>query len=664
MNKQDYLELCQEIRRHDIAYYIHAQASIPDYDYDQLYQKLLSLEKKHPEWVTPDSPSQKVGGVVLTEFRQITHRIPMQSLDNTYSEAELRDFAARVDRLLEGREVVWILEPKVDGVAVSLRYEKGRLVSAATRGDGVTGDDITENIRTIRQLPLEIPGTPDVLEVRGEVYMSFPSFQQLNRMREEAGEPLFANARNASAGTLKLLDSKLVAKRPLSLVLYGAGEITGAGLEKQSDFLKALAGWGFPVPEWWATVRGVDALLEALHELDGRRRSFNYPTDGAVIKVDSFEQRGWLGSTSKAPRWAIAYKFAPEQAETTLRAVTFQVGRSGVITPVAELEPVQLSGTTVSRATLHNFEEIKRKDIRVGDRVVVEKAGEIIPAVVKVQTSQRPKQAQVITAPSVCPCPRQSSELAWEGLFYKCTHALCPGQTKRRLQHFAHRGAMDIEGLGEALVEQLVDKGMLSNFADIYRLRTEDVAGLERMGRKSAENLIHAITQSKVQPLWRLIFGLGIPHVGAGLARKLAAAYPDLDALISATVEELIQVEDVGEIVARSIYETFRRPEMLELLEQLRQAGLNFQSRQEIGKDGPLKGLTFVITGTLSKPRPSFESEIRSLGGEVTGSVSSKTSYVLAGDEAGSKLDKARKLGVKVINEAEFENLARPSGGL
>lgn len=490
--------------------------------------------------------------------------------------------------------------------------------------------------------------------------MSFPSFQRINLAREDAGEPLFANARNATAGTLKQLDSKEVSKRPLSIVLYGAGELQGGALQKQSDFLEALAGWGFPVPEWTAQVKTVDELIEALHELDRRRRDFSYPTDGAVIKVNSFEQRSWLGSTSKAPRWAIAYKFAPEQAETIIRAITFQVGRTGVITPVAELEPVPLSGTTVSRATLHNFEEIHRKDIRLLDHVVVEKAGEIIPAVIRVNTEKRRTGALPIEEPENC--PSCGAGLVKEGVFLRCISSSCPAQAKRGIQHFAHRGAMDIEGLGESLVEQLVDKGLLKSIPDIYGLKLEQVAALERMGEKSAANLIEGIEKSKKQPLWRLLFGLGILHVGAGLARKLESAFAGFDELATATKEQLLAVDEVGEIVADSLLTYFLKEENRELIKRLREHGLNFNSIKQEPRSTALAGKKFVITGTLSRPRPSFEAEIRNLGGEVSGSVSAKTDYLLAGDEAGSKMDKALKLGVKVINEAEFEKLAQPLG--
>jgi len=654
----DYIALCARVRAHDLAYYLQAKPTIRDYEYDQLYQELLTLEQAHPEWLTPDSPSQKVGGHALTEFKPVTHQQRMQSLDNTYSESELRSFVERVSKLLEGRPTAWILEPKVDGVAVSLRYEEGRLVSGATRGDGVTGDDITENLKTIRQLPLILKNAPRVLEVRGEVYMSFPAFQRINQRREEVGEALFANTRNATAGTLKLLDSKEVAQRPLSIVLYGTGDLIGLELTSQSDLLKKLTAWGFPVPEWTAQAEQVDELLAALRELDKIRQKFAYPTDGAVIKVDSFEQRTWLGSTTKAPRWAIAYKFAPEQAETTIRSVTFQVGRTGVITPVAELEPVALSGTTVSRATLHNFEEIKRKDIRIYDRVLVEKAGEIIPAVVQVVLSARSMEVSEIMPPTECPCALKSKELSWDGLYYKCTHARCPAQMKRRLQHFAHRGALDIEGLGEALVEQLVDKGLLVSVADIYTLDADALTALERMGEKSATNLLEGIEKSKRQPLWRLLFGLGILHVGAGSARKLEQAFPDMDALAGASVEELLRVDDVGEVVAESIYSYFRKDENRAALEFLRRQGLNFKSAPQEKVSTIFVGKKFVITGTLSKPRPSFEVQIRSLGGDVSSAISARTHYLLAGEDAGSKLEKARKLGVTVLDEAAFERLA------
>ena len=661
-----YTELVAELRRHDIAYYTLARPSISDFEYDRLYREVKDFEQKFPSAVLPDSPTRRVGAAPLEEFKQVRHRVPMQSLDNTYSRAELKEFIERIHRQLkqqERREVVFVVEPKIDGVAVSLRYERGVLVSGATRGDGATGDDITENLKTLRQLRTVLKDGPEILEVRGEVYMTHAAFARLNALREESGQPLFANARNATAGALKLLDSLEVARRPLSIVLYGVGEVRGADLRGHEEIIRLLRHLEFPVPEWNALCRSEEEVQSAILQLDALRRNFGYPTDGAVIKLDDAALRAELGSTAKAPRWAIAYKFAPEQAETVLQAVTFQVGRSGVITPVAELEPVQLSGTKVSRATLHNFQEIKRKDIRLHDRVLVEKAGEIIPAVVGVNLKSRPSDAVEISAPPTCPCPLKSTELEWEGVFYKCVNPACPVQVKRRLAHFAHRGAMDIEGLGEAVVEQLVEAGLVHEIDDIYRLDAGQVAALERLGEKSAANLVEGIAASRQRPLWRLLFGLGIPHVGSGLARQLEKQFSSMSALSHAALEDLLAVPDVGEIVARSILSFFANGESRRLLESLKEQGLNMETAVEQGGSGVLKGLTFVITGTLPAGRKDYEDRILALGGQISSTVGKKTSYLLAGEEAGSKLEKARSLGVRVLTAAEFESLAQAAGG-
>jgi DNA ligase (NAD+) len=543
-------------------------------------------------------------------------------------------------------------------VAVSVRYENGRLVQGLTRGDGEKGDDITENLKTIRNLPLSVEGLPKVIEFRGEIYLPEPAFASLNRAREKAGESLFANPRNAAAGTLKLLDSREVARRPLAVVFYGLGEVVGAKTDSQVELHRQIAKWGLPGHSWFRHVKGAEGVLVAVRELDQDRAKFPFATDGAVIKVSRFDQQRVLGSTDKAPRWAIAYKYAPEQAETRLHDITFQVGRTGVITPVAELDPVQLSGTTVSRATLHNFEEIARKDIRVGDLVTVEKAGEIIPAVVSVNLKKRPKESKPIHPPKQCPVC--GGPLRKEEVFLRCTSRDCVGQLKRRLQHFAHRGAMDIEGMGEAMVSQLIDAGLVQHLEQIYDLTAGPLADLERMGEKSAANLIAGIEASKQRPLWRLIFGLGIPQVGAVLAEALARHFQSMEKLEKAEVEDLVQVKDVGQKVAEEIVSFFREASTRRLLHGLKKAGCNFHALPEemTVRGGVFSGKKFVITGTLSAPREDFTRRIQSLGGSVSGSVSAKTDYLLAGDEAGSKLDKAKALGVRILTEKEFEKLA------
>lgn len=654
---QRYARLLEEVRRHDRLYYVEAQPEISDTAYDRLYRELVDLEQAHPELVDENSPTRKVGGAPLDSFRTVRHAVPMQSLNNTYSEEELQEFLARVEKNLHGQNAEFAIEPKVDGVAVSVRYEKGRLVQGLTRGDGENGDDITENLKTIRTLPLSVPGLPAVMEFRGEVYLPQAAFDSMNRAREKKGEQTFANPRNAAAGTLKLLDSREVAQRPLAVVFYGLGETSGSPLQKQTELHQQILDWGLPGHQWFRHVQGTKGVLQAVRELDQARTRFPFATDGAVIKVNRFDQQKVLGSTDKAPRWAIAYKYAPEQAETRLEAVTFQVGRTGVITPVAELEPVQLSGTTVSRATLHNFEEIARKDIRVGDWVIVEKAGEIIPAVISVNLKKRPGGSRPIPVPTHCPVCQ--GPLAKEEVFLRCRSRDCVGQLKRRLQHFAHRGALDIEGMGEVMVGQLIDAGLVQHLEEIYDLKQEDLEKLERMGEKSASNLIEGIAASKQRTLGRLIFALGIPQVGSVLSEALARHFRSMDHLSQATLSDLTQVKDVGEKVAEEIVAFFAEPSTRRLLLALKKAGLNLKALpQELEvRGGVLAGKKFVITGTLSQPREEFIRRIQAQGGSVAGSVSAKTDFVLGGEEAGSKLEKAKALGVRVISEKEFEKL-------
>jgi DNA ligase (NAD+) len=582
----------------------------------------------------------------------------MQSLDNTYSASELEAFVDRVQKTLEGEKLRFVVEPKIDGVAVSVRYEQGKFVQGLTRGDGEKGDVITANLRTIKNLPLEIENKAPVLEVRGEVYYPRAAFDNLNRQREAAGDATFANPRNAAAGTLKQLDSKLVARRPLQIVLYGPGELRGIDCDSQEHWLALLKKIGLPVPEKTWSCATKSELLTAVEELDHQRRNFAYATDGAVVKLDQWRLRGALGATSKAPRWAIAYKYSAEKAVTTLEGVTFQVGRTGAITPVAELKPVLLAGTTVSRATLHNFEEIKRKDIRLGDHVNVEKAGEVIPAVLGAVLEARTEKVKEIQPPRECPAC--ATPLVWDGIFLRCPNISCPAQTQRRLQHFAQRGAMDIDGMGESLVEQLVAANLVKDPADLYQLTLEQLSGLERMAEKSAQNVLAGIEASKKADLWRLIFGLGILHVGAGSARALANHFGTLDKLACASEEELQGIHDIGEVVARSLVTWFAREDNRKLLDRLREAGVNPKAQQAAtGAANPrLAGKTFVITGTLSESRETIAERIRLGGGKVSGSVSKKTDYVIAGENAGTKLETAVKLGVAVLSEADFAKLA------
>jgi DNA ligase (NAD+) len=653
-------ELRHEIAEHNRRYYDEAAPTISDREYDELYRELGELEKQHPELASADSPTQRVGGAPQKGFRQITHRAPMLSLDNTYSEEELIEFYRRMQKLMPNREIPVVIEPKVDGVALSLFYEKGELRYAATRGDGTSGDDVTQNVRTIRSVPARLRGNaPDVLEVRGEVYMDKLGFAKLNEERAAAGLPEFANPRNATAGSLKQLDPTITAQRPLGIVLYGTGVVEGIELKKHSELFALLKKLGLPATEkWWLAV-STDEILNAVRELDSIRRDFVYETDGAVVKVDSFAQRETLGFTAKSPRWAIAYKYAAERVETKLHDILIQVGRTGIITPVAALEPVFVSGSTVSRATLHNEEEISRKDIRVGDTVIVEKAGEVIPAVVGVRTDLRSGDEKKFRMPKHCPVCG-SEVVKDEGqVAVRCVNAQCPAQVRRRIEHFASRGAMDIEGFGEALVAQLVDRAMLRDAADIYALDSEKLLQLDRMGEKSAANLLDAIARSKTRPLWRLISALGILHVGVSAARALSIHFPDVNALMSASVEELQRIPDVGEVVGASIHQFFNEPANRALIERLRAAGVNLTSDDYAKRatQSTIAGTTWVITGTLSQPRDELAEMIVARGGKVIGSVSKKTNYLLAGEAAGSKLEKAKQLGVRVIDEAKFRKL-------
>jgi DNA ligase (NAD+) len=657
-------ELAGEIRRHDHAYYVEARPVVSDREYDRLYRELLDLEGEFPDLVTLSSPSQRVGGKPLSEFKSSQHLVPMMSLDNTYSQEEVRQFVGRVQKLLPGEKLEWVVEPKVDGVAINLRYENGVFTVGATRGDGAHGDDITANLRTIRSIPLELAAGrehPHVLEVRGEAYFSRAEFARINAERASAGEDLFANPRNSAAGTLKQLDASLVAKRRLDLVLYGTGRIAGGEPPPtQMELLAWLKALGFKTPERTWFCQSEDELIAAINELDEIRDDFAYETDGAVIKLNSIPLREKAGVTSKAPRWGMAYKYAPDQAETRLKAITIQIGRTGKLTPVAELEPVLLAGTTVKRATLHNEDQIKRLDARVGDAVVIQKAGEIIPEVVSVVAAKRTGQEKLFHFPKECPeCGSKVSKgrVEDEAADWRCTNPDCPAQVRGRVEHWCARGAMDIEGGGEMLAAQLVRSGLVLDVADLYKLKLDELANLERMGEKSARNFLDGIESSKQRDAWRLLFGLGIFHVGAGVAKALARAYPTVDDVFSAGVDQLAEVEDVGEVIAESVTQWVGDERNRKLIDRLRTAGLNFASSLYSAgfAVGPFSGKTFVLTGTLpTMTREVASAKIEGLGGKVTSSVSKKTDYVLAGDDAGSKLEKAQKLGVKILDEADF----------
>ncbi|HEX4084895.1 MAG TPA: NAD-dependent DNA ligase LigA [Chthoniobacteraceae bacterium] len=653
-------ELRSLLEEHNRRYYEKAAPTISDQEYDKLHRELVDIETAHPELLTPDSPTQRVGGKPLEEFAQVTHRTPMFSLDNTYSEEEVGEWHRRLVKLLPNEEIELAVEPKVDGVAVSLLYEHGRLQYAATRGDGRVGDDVTQNVLTIRGIPRELKDAPDLLEVRGEVYMTIEGFKKMNEERAAAGLPEFANPRNSAAGSLKQLDSSLVRKRPLGLILHGIGSVKGAKpLDTYIEGLELLHRLGLP-RNHTEPARTLDEVLRAIRKIDETRRRLPFEIDGAVVKVNSFAQQERAGFTSKAPRWAIAYKYRPEQAETRLRDITIQVGRTGVLTPVAELEPVFVSGSTVARATLHNEEEIARKDIRIGDLVIVEKAGEVIPAVIGVKKEARTGDERAFQMPEHCPVCGGDVMRDPEQVAVRCINAACPAQVRRKLEHFASRGAMDIEGMGEAMVEQLVEHDLARDVSDLYKLTAGSLSVIPRTGAKSIENLLAGIQESRSRPLWRLIFGLGILHVGATGARNLARHFHTIQPVMHADLEELQRVPDVGEIMAASIHAFFRDEHNRALLERLKDAGLNLGEQDPVetpATDAPLANTTWVITGTLSQEREAIAEIIRAHGGKVSSSVSKKTSYLLAGEEAGSKLTKAQELGVKIVNEEEFRGM-------
>ena len=658
-------DLREQIRRHDHLYYVEAHPEISDRDYDKLYAELKKLEEEHPDLVTPDSPTQRVGGQPLKVFKSVRHSVPMMSLDNTYSVEDLREFDTRVRKLLPDEKVEYVLEPKIDGVSISVRYENGRLAVGATRGDGTTGDDVTANLKTIKAIPLSLIAhrpspIPRLLEVRGEVYMPVAEFEKLNKAREKAGEPLFQNPRNTTAGSLKQLDPAIVAQRPLNAVFYAVAAADGVKFKKQSEVLEALKKFGFPTHRHWWICQDIDEVIRRADELQKLEAKLPFEIDGAVVKVNDLAQWERLGATAKAPRYAIAYKYSHEQAQTKLKDITVQVGRTGTLTPVAELEPVFLAGSTISRATLHNEEEINRKGIQIGDLVTIEKAGQVIPAVVGVAKPGTGKRTPFKLDEHVggkCPACGGPIHRDPEFVAWRCENIACPAQLKRTIGHFASRGAMDIEGLGEVLVNQLVDNKLVKDVADIYSLAVGQLANLERMAEKSATNVVTAIADSKNRELWRLIHGLGILHVGEGAARKLTDHFHDLDKLASASVEELQEAEDVGPVMAESIHDFFHNPRNRAVIARLKKAGVRPIAHRPslIAHAGPFAGKTVVVTGSLSKlSRDEAKDALRKAGANVTDSVSKKTDYLIVGEDAGSKLDKARALGVKTLSEAEF----------
>jgi len=652
------------IDQHNYQYYVLDDPLITDSEYDRLLRELQQLERRYPDLQTEDSPTQRVGAAPLPAFRQIEHGVPMLSLDNALNDAELEDFDRRVRERLERKgPIVYTAEPKLDGLAISLRYESGLLAQAATRGDGVSGEDVTQNVRTVPSVPLRLRGSgwPDVLEVRGEIYMPTSGFNRLNEAALASGEKSFANPRNAAAGSLRQLDSRITAKRPLAMVCYGFGELSVGDLAATlSTALQLLPSWGLRISPELQCVAGIDGCRKYFHDIEMRRAQLDYEIDGVVFKVDDLQFQRSLGFVSRAPRWAIARKFPAQEEMTRLLAIDVQVGRTGAITPVARLQPVNVAGVTVTNATLHNAEEIQRKDLRVGDTVVIRRAGDVIPQVVRMVPDRRPPDATVFAMPTHC--PQCESELIrdGDGVVLRCSGGLfCPAQRKEAIKHFASRRAMDIEGLGDKLVDQLVEKGLVESPADLYRNLTPGlVSGLERMGEKSAQNLCDALEKSKNTSLARFLYALGIREVGEATAHSLALHFGNLPALMGAQIESLQQVPDVGPVVAEHVYTFFRQPHNQEVIDALMAANIRWDEVVAVDrKQLPLAGKTVVLTGTLSRPRAEIKEQLQALGAKVSGTVSSKTDYLIAGTDAGSKLEKANKLGVAVLDEVALNRL-------
>ena len=661
-------ELRAEIERHDYRYYVLDEPSIPDAEYDRLMRQLQALEQEFPELVTPGSPTQRVGGQPLDGFEEVRHQIPMLSLANAFSAEEIEQFHERVIRGLEVDHVDYVAEPKLDGVAIALRYRDGLLHQAATRGDGTTGEDVTSNVRTIAAIPLRLKADasgrpwPSRLEVRGEIYMPLAGFEAYNEQARLEGRKEFVNPRNAAAGSLRQLDPRLTAQRPLSFYAYSlldAGEVPAS----HHEALALLRQWGFPVNPEIRRVRDAAGCLEFYAEMAARRAALPYDIDGVVFKVDRLEQQETLGFVSRAPRWAIAQKFPAEEVATRLVGIDVQVGRTGTLTPVARLEPVFVGGVTVTNATLHNLDEIRRKDARVGDWVVVRRAGDVIPEVASVVLERRQGELPEFEMPDTCPVCGSAVERVEGEAAFRCTGGLfCGAQRIRSILHFASRKALDIEGLGEKLVVQLVETGMVHSIADLYRLEREELVGLERMGEKSADNLLAQLERSKSPALDRLLYALGIREVGEVTATALARHFGSLDAIAAAAEEDLVDVPDVGPVVASHVHAFFRESHNLEILESLQQAGLHWRPVEAPQGEQPLAGQTWVLTGALGMPRARAKNLLEALGARVAGSVSAKTTVVLAGADAGSKLRKAEKLGLEVLDEDGFVKLLEKHG--
>jgi len=663
--KEQIEELRKTINYHNYRYYVLDDPEISDAEYDALMRKLEALERQHPEFISPDSPTQRVGAEPLKSFSSVTHTVPMLSLANAMNEEEVRAFDDRVKRTLKTvSPVEYVVEPKLDGLAVEIIYENGIFIRGSTRGDGFTGEDISQNLKTIKSLPLALFSTTDTplpsrLEVRGEVIMTIKDFERLNKKRAAEGEQLFANPRNAAAGSVRQLDSRITAQRRLDLYCYGVGLIEGVDIKTQWDMLQAFKSWGLKVNPFVKKCATIDSVLCACKELKVQRNSLPYEIDGAVIKVNSFALQAQLGAISKSPRWAVAFKFTPHQATTVIEDIQVQVGRTGALTPVAILRPVHVGGVMVRHATLHNQDEIERKDIRIGDTVVIQRAGDVIPQVVKVVTEKRTGNEKKFIMPLSCPiCGAAIIKLKNEAI-YRCSGRQCVAQLKERIKHFASKRAMDIDGLGEKLVEQIVDKGLVKNVADLYHIPKEQWAELERMADKSAQNIVDAIEKSKQAGLERLIYALGIRHVGEHTAQVLVSHLKTINRIENATKEELIEIPEIGPEVADSIVQFFSQKINRSLIEQLRSVGVSVEPKRMI-KPGKFSGKTFVFTGTLEHfTRNEAEKIVQAEGGNVASSVSSKTDFVVAGKDPGSKYDKAQKLGITILSEADFNKLLK-----
>lgn len=651
-------ELSDKLEYHSKRYYIDDNPEISDYEYDMMLRELENLEAEHPEFISPLSPTQRVGGKALEHFEQVEHKVPMESLQDAFSESEIYDFDRRVSEVVSGYS--YAVEHKIDGLSVSLEYVDGEFIRGSTRGDGVVGEDVTQNLKTIKSIPLKLTEKIPYLEVRGEVFISKENFRKINEKREEAEEPVFANPRNAAAGSLRQLDPKIAASRMMDIFVFNIQQVEGVEVKSHVDGLKFLKKLGFKTILNENVFPDIKSAFQKVLDIGEERGDLPFDIDGAVIKINDLSMRKELGSTSKFPRWAIAYKYPPEQKETKLIDILVQVGRTGAITPLAVLEPVHVAGTTVSRATLHNQDYIDEKDIRIGDTVVVQKAGDIIPEILGVKKENRKGDEKIFKMPEKCPtCGAGVVRIEGESA-YRCTGASCPAQITRNIIHFVSRNAMDIDGLGPAIIEQLLERKMIENAADLYYIKPEDIEDMDKMGKKSAENLINALEKSKENPLSRVITALGIRFIGEKASKLIAKYAKTMDKLIELTAEELVLIDEIGETMAKSVVDYFKEPQNLEMIEKLRSAGVNLTEPVDENTDLRFLGMTFVLTGALEEyTRPEASEIIEKLGGKTSSSVSKKTTYVLAGSDAGSKLDKANSLGVKVISEQEFKDMIK-----